>query len=391
MNTLTPTPLSLNLNLFNLIYLASTLLGFVIGLVMISFGAKKNKTNVLMGLAFTAMSWGILLSLLVDTRLFVYFPALYRTGNLGGMIYAPLPFLYISFILYPRKFRWYHLLHFLPALVYFIDFWPVYLLSIPEKSALILSEIDNPYQFIEYSQSRFFSSSVYTPLRTLLFNLYWLAGVWTVWRYLKTHRPSREQVPLIRWIQGYLILQSILFVPFYFSFFTDDQVRIFRLIHFSAAVLLLSSALYLLAFPSILYGLNFKAPDQEKMPSEKDELPLDRIEEIKQALQTQIEEKKVHLKQGYSIQDLARDCGIPYYLITQYLNQNLGMKFNDFINQKRIEHCLELFTTTDLSKYTVEGIGALCGFKNRNSFTSAFKKNTGTTPSAYLKQNGETA
>jgi AraC-like DNA-binding protein len=57
--------------------------------------------------------------------------------------------------------------------------------------------------------------------------------------------------------------------------------------------------------------------------------------------------------------------------------------FNDYINQKRIGYCVQKFEQGEWLNFTVEAVATECGFNNRNSFTNAFKKFLGASPSAY--------
>jgi len=378
----------LNLTLINIIYLVAVIIGLIVGLVTLTYGVKKGKSNALLGSSFIFLSLGVFLVFLIDTKLMSHFPSWYRTGNLFGLIFVPLPYLYFKYTLFPKKFHTWEFLHFLPACLYFLDFTPIYFLPSAEKIEMINTEIMDPSVFVEFSQSRFFPSSFYTPFRVLLQNIYWFASVFVFWRFVKKSEFKANQKHLKKWIVGYLVLLSFLFFPFYFSIFTTDSTIIFRLIHFSAAILLLSSAVYLLFFPSILYGILDKVMESKnsgkRKATRKETLNSERVQEIEIAIKKIIEEDRVHLIQGYTAQDLARDSGIPYYVLTSYLNQNLGTKFTDFINKKRIEHALELIDSKNSSNYTLEAIGHLSGFTNRNSFSSAFKKMTGEMPSSYI-------
>jgi AraC-like DNA-binding protein len=59
------------------------------------------------------------------------------------------------------------------------------------------------------------------------------------------------------------------------------------------------------------------------------------------------------------------------------------MGFIDFTNQKRIKYCVEKLDSGDWKNFTIEAIAQECGFNNRNSFTNAFKKFKGVSPSEY--------
>ncbi|MDN3203187.1 helix-turn-helix domain-containing protein [Algoriphagus sediminis] len=387
--------MSLNLTLINVTYLISVIVGLIVGLVTLTYGVKKGKPNALLGASFIFLSLAIFIVFLIDSKLMPYFPNWYRTGNLFGLIYAPLPYLYFRHTLFPGKFKAWQLLHFLAAFLFFIDYLPIFVLSAAGKIDLINAEIMDPTIFVEFSQSRVFPASFYTPFRTILLNIYWVFSALTFRKFLKISEFKPNQKPLRTWIQGYLALLTLLFVPFYFTFLVSDSTTIFRLIHFSAAILLLVSAVYLLFFPSILYGISDQMDNslivQKKDASPKDLLDREKVQEIEKALMRKIDLDQVHLIQGYTAQDLAKDTGFPYYVLTSYLNQNLEMKFTDFINKKRIEYALDLLNSKESSSYTLEAIGNRSGFKNRNSFSSAFKKVTGKTPSSYLRSKSTTA
>jgi AraC-like DNA-binding protein len=370
----------------------------VLGIVLVTFGIRKKSPNILMGLSFLFLSHGILLAGLIDSGLIVHFPTLYRTGNLAGLIYAFLPFLYIQYTLFDAKFKLWHLIHLLPALIFVIDFLPVLMMDSASKTDLILSEYQDPYLVVSFTQSRFFPDNFHTEFRTILVNFYWLLSVGLVWKYKSKNSDLDKKRDVFRWIRTYLILQLILFVPFYLTFQSIDTDLAFKAVHFGATLLNLSTAVFLLYFPSILYGPEYNQKEgQSKQTNTIANIntgpePIDAIKasEIALILQNKLEDK-VFLTQGYSVYDLAKDSGIPHYLLSQFINQNLGVSFPDFINKARVIHSCELLEKAKAENYTLEAIGQLSGFSNRNSFSSAFKKVTGKSPSVYLKEKASKA
>jgi AraC-like DNA-binding protein len=56
------------------------------------------------------------------------------------------------------------------------------------------------------------------------------------------------------------------------------------------------------------------------------------------------------------------------------------------LNEYRIKHSRELMVKDHHRQLTLEAIAFESGFGNRNSFTTAFKKFTGNTPSAFMKE-----
>lgn len=49
----------------------------------------------LIGLTFLFLTYGVIIAFLIDFGNFIFLPALYRTGNIADLLFAPLTFLYI--------------------------------------------------------------------------------------------------------------------------------------------------------------------------------------------------------------------------------------------------------------------------------------------------------
>ena len=115
------------------------------------------------------------------------------------------------------------------------------------------------------------------------------------------------------------------------------------------------------------------------------ELSSERIDYIIDRLERLMPEEKPFLKYRYAIRNLAEDIQVPAYQLSAYLNQKAGMKFNDYLNKFRVNYCEHLIQTGIMEQLNLKGLALHCGFKNRNTFASAFKKFTGSTPSRYLQ------
>ena len=109
-------------------------------------------------------------------------------------------------------------------------------------------------------------------------------------------------------------------------------------------------------------------------------------ESIKHRLKDLMIEKKPFLQRGYHIKELADELQIPVHQLSAFLNQVLGMHFSDHINKYRIDHCIELINTNSPGRPNLQQLSKICGFNNRSSFTTAFKKFTGQKPFDYIKR-----
>jgi len=379
----------------NIFFLVSVVIGLQTGIIVLVYSFLKNKKGIPLALTFLSLSLAIFLSMLISSGMMVHFPGIYRTGNIFGLIFVPMPFIYMQCVTQNRDLRWTDAFHFIPMAIYIIDYSPVLFLSTAEKLELILQDINDPNRFTEFRQSMFFPDGFHQTIRTILINIYWLMQVGLLVKWQKNiNRPFNKFEKEWRvWMVVFMTFQFFLFLPFYMTYFWLEKELVFMLVHFTGAVLLMSSAVLLYFFPQLLYGLDeikFMTDQIMKMESypktEKSGIqPDDKMKELGSIILDWMDEKKVYLNQRYSIQDFARETNIPYYQLSACINHYLNTNFADLLNKKRIEYSIELLQKGEFSNYTLEALSGECGFNNRNSFVLAFKKFTGTTPSNFRK------
>jgi AraC-like DNA-binding protein len=180
-----------------------------------------------------------------------------------------------------------------------------------------------------------------------------------------------------------------MFLPVYLSFFGLDNMASYPMANSFLVIWLLLSSVSLFFFPSLLYGKVYNPiPKNQKLPKklEGSEAGDNKSEEVMRVIESKMDELRLFLTQGYSINDFSRDVNIPVYQISKSLNTFKGMGFIDYVNQKRIHYCVSKFGKGEWLIYTFEAIAAECGFSNRNTFTRAFKKFQGCYPSDFKKK-----
>jgi len=96
--------------------------------------------------------------------------------------------------------------------------------------------------------------------------------------------------------------------------------------------------------------------------------------------------EKPFLRHRYSLRDLSEETGIAMHQLSAFLNKRQGINFNDFINQYRVRYCLEFLNRSLIKKVNLSELSSMCGFNNRNTFTTSFKKVTGETPSEFIRK-----
>ena len=73
--------------------------------------------------------------------------------------------------------------------------------------------------------------------------------------------------------------------------------------------------------------------------------------------------------------------------LSQIINEVFGVNFYQLINQYRIDEVKSRFFKKDHQKLSIMGVAENVGFHSKSTFYTHFKKNTGLTPSEFLKKN----
>jgi AraC-like DNA-binding protein len=81
---------------------------------------------------------------------------------------------------------------------------------------------------------------------------------------------------------------------------------------------------------------------------------------------------------------LAQQLGTNRSYLSKAMNQAFGQNFNAYINHLRIREAIEQIMQKPEGKINITDMALAIGFRNRNPFIDAFKKQTGVTPSVFI-------
>lgn len=93
--------------------------------------------------------------------------------------------------------------------------------------------------------------------------------------------------------------------------------------------------------------------------------------------------KKLYKNPCLSLSSVAEVLGISACYLSSMINSLLNKSFIDFVNEYRIADVKRNLNSEAFSHYTIVSVGLEAGFNSKSAFYSAFKKNTGKTPSQY--------
>jgi len=154
-------------------------------------------------------------------------------------------------------------------------------------------------------------------------------------------------------------------------------------------------------FPQILYGLpgfipgNIQIAPEElqsnTLVQENKKISLnfefDYMLSIVQKMATCMQEQKPYLQQDFNLAQFAVLIQVPTHHLAYFFREVKMQSFNDYRNECRVNYAKVLILEGKASELTLEAIGTLAGFTNRNTFFTAFKKVEGMAPSAFVIKN----
>lgn len=110
-------------------------------------------------------------------------------------------------------------------------------------------------------------------------------------------------------------------------------------------------------------------------------LPPERAAELVAGLKRKMEQDRPYLDPELSLSALASSLGITAHQLSQLLNRELGSSFADYVNGYRVREASRILRNPECRELTILAVALDVGFRSKNTFNSAFRKHTGTTPS----------
>ncbi|HYK44784.1 MAG TPA: helix-turn-helix transcriptional regulator [Parafilimonas sp.] len=181
--------------------------------------------------------------------------------------------------------------------------------------------------------------------------------------FLYTNYPDYQEV---RWVFSLLTL----FI-YWLSYETFKTPRLFKLIHGNANAgerLRVIPPLVAHSKPVKYYNSGLKGEE---------------VERISAALAKNMDIDKVYLDAELTIEKLSGIISCLKHNLSQVLNQQYHVSFNEFINQKRVAEARKYLSDPNRNHLKIASIAYDCGFNSLSSFNSVFKKLEGSTPSQF--------
>lgn len=139
--------------------------------------------------------------------------------------------------------------------------------------------------------------------------------------------------------------------------------------------------------PDFFRGVNSELKPIKEVVSEEKSSP--KINEEKNiqihSLKEFMVKNEPYLDSSLTIQNLAEQVEMPAKDLSALINLYMNKHFFDFINEYRIEKAKEILKDPSKKELTILEILYEVGFNSKSSFSTSFKKYTGTTPTNFRK------
>jgi len=110
------------------------------------------------------------------------------------------------------------------------------------------------------------------------------------------------------------------------------------------------------------------------------------LSEYGQKLISYLKKEKPYTNSDLKLQDIAHFFKLPPHQLSQIINMELKCNFYTLINKYRINQAKSQLIDSGKQHLNIIEIAYEVGFNSKSAFNTAFKKNTGLTPTQYKKQ-----
>lgn len=304
-------------------------------------------------------------------------PRIYLATTTVVFLFGPLLWLYLTQLTRPAPLRARHWVHVLPWLLNLALFLPLWL----QPGELLVARLDGQAP----------RDGAGLPLLALMkwasLLAYTVAGLERLrrWRRSLEQQLANADAMNLRWLRLVLSLflaGAVLVLP---GLLLGLPPQADILLSMAMVALTLTVGVAAIRQPAIFAGdLLVDVPlGGDGSRTAQRSLSPERSAQLLQRLQQAMEEHALYRDRDLSLARLAAAIGCTPHQLSELLNVDLGRSFYDYINEQRIAKVQRELRRSDRA---VLDLALEVGFNNKSTFNKAFKKVTGTTPSAWRRQ-----
>jgi len=128
-----------------------------------------------------------------------------------------------------------------------------------------------------------------------------------------------------------------------------------------------------------------QAVESDRTKYKKSNLTEEKAREYLERITTLLETERLYLQPDLTIQEISDKLEVPKHYLTESLNTYMGKNFYTLINEYRISEFKALAADEKNKHLTLLALAYDSGFNSKSAFNLVFKKQTGETPSQFLR------
>lgn len=350
-------------------------------------GTFRLVSNRLLAASVLAFAAGLGEFFLYSTGLALQYPNFAYLGTLVGLFQAGLLYLYAQSLMY-RDFRLRprHALHTLPFWIMSAIFLLAYYLQPTAVKLQILLSRDHPGVMTSLLLAVFLHLVI---LGYLCATIRALTRFGTSVRQLFSNLDNKQ----LAWLRTLLILYATgwaISLLYCLSAHVFKGMLSVQLVSATGAVSGFLFINYLIIHalrqPIIFSGLSAEEAQLALSSASNPTLPSGEVDAaLLQRLKAHMAEARPYLDADLTVEQLARQLGAPTREVSRAINGGIEKNFFEFVSDYRIAEARRQLETAEAGT-TILQVMYDSGFNSKSVFNTAFKKNTGMTPSAYRAQ-----
>jgi len=348
-----------------------------VGVFLVTNKKGNRRNNRLFATIFVLLGWNMGGLTLQMNEIVFKWDFLQHIDDAFFFLYGPIFYFYAQCVIY-RDFKLSskNLLHLIPYVLLTILIISLNNLT-PSPSQEIFTN-NLPWQF--YLGRAFMYAHIFVYL--------WLAYK-SLWKYRQIIKNKYSQIEQINldWLSSTLNIFGLLTLASLFHNFMavkeNEAVPIVALVFLLIFIFYFVIRVILKALrqPEIFAGI----AQNETTKYLGSNLTRSQIEAYKNELVVLLGTEKPFLNPQVSLSDLSEKLSVSTKQLSQVINQSFNKSFFDFINYYRIQEVQQIFKESKDDKLTVLEAMYQTGFNSKSSFNTAFKKETGVTPTEFRK------
>ncbi len=375
-----------SISAFHLISVIAAFLSISLGTFLLFIKSKQNRANRYLGLLLLIYALFFIPILFDVLGILDEFPHVIRLNFFSGTLVGPLTFLYCKASIqkdYLSLKKYYY--HFIPFLLSIPVFVPTLIKTGEEKLAIY-------NKVITTGQAP--GSNLIIIIMAIFTISYTVFSINMVSQYLKHVKNSSSSIDpsFHRWLLFLSI--SLLFPIIAVLIITISSAKVILIVTaaFTIASFIFIVYITLTLKPKFFHFIPYQIENLESQKEEKEKYQNSNLQDnqkdkFQEKLLVNMKSQKPYLNPELNISQLSEQLKIPTYYLSQLINERLGCNFLDFVNRYRIEELKDKLMDESLNHYTIITLAYESGFNSKTAFYSAFKKNVGSTPSQFRKEN----